>query len=151
MNAPHQVPRPSGAFIAASWLALLVGSVVYLIGLWNADMQLNEKGYYFTVLVYAMFSAISLQKSVRDKLEGVPVTGLYLGLCWFSLGLSMLLVAVGLWNAKLAGAEKGFYGMAFVLCIFASVAVQKNVRDLATLPPEPRRPRAPADADGARG
>jgi len=151
MNTP-QVPRPSGAFVAASWAALLVGAVVYLIGLWNADMQLNEKGYYFTVLVYAMFSAISLQKSVRDKLEGVPVTGLYLGLCWFSLCLSMLLVAVGLWNAKLAASEKGFYAMAFVLCIFAAVAVQKNVRDLASLPPEPRRPpRAPSDADGARG
>ncbi|EFU3986128.1 hypothetical protein GL759_20185, partial [Shigella sonnei] len=24
--------------------------VTYLLGLWNAEMQLNEKGYYFAVL-----------------------------------------------------------------------------------------------------
>lgn len=36
-------------------------------------MRLNEKGYYFTVLMYGLFSAISLQKSVRERLEGIQV------------------------------------------------------------------------------
>ncbi len=155
MNAPTSIPRPSGAFVFAAWAALLAGTVVYCLGLWNARMALNEKGYYFTVLVYALFSAVSLQKSVRDRLEGVPVTALYLGLCWLSLGLSMLLVGVGLWNAELAPSEKGFYAMSFVLCIFAAVAVQKNVRDVAGLAPsaspvpsrEARAPRIARDAD----
>jgi uncharacterized membrane protein YiaA len=103
----------------------------YCLGLWNSTLQLNEKGYYFTLLMYGLFSAVSLQKTVRDKLEGVPVTGIYFGLCWLSLGLSILLLAVGLWNATLASSEKGFYAMAFVLSLFAAVAAQKNVRDLA--------------------
>ena len=34
--------------------------------LWNASMQLNEKGYYLTILLYGLFSVVSLQKSVRD-------------------------------------------------------------------------------------
>ena len=124
--------RPTGAFIGASWAALLIGTATYLIGLWNAPaMLLNEKGYYFTLLMYGLFSAVSLQKSVRDRIEGIPVTGLYFGLCWFSLGLSLLLLAVGLWNASLAPSEKGFYAMGFLLSLFAAVAVQKNVRDLA--------------------
>ncbi|MFZ2989903.1 inner membrane protein YiaA [Ideonella sp.] len=123
--------RPTGAFIGASWAALLVGALTYLVGLWNADMQLNEKGYYFTLLMYGLFSAVSLQKSVRDKLEGIKVTGIYFGLCWLSLGLSLLLLAVGLWNASLSSSEKGFYAMSFVLSLFAAVAVQKNVRDVA--------------------
>ncbi|MBI5269901.1 MAG: hypothetical protein HY856_09520 [Burkholderiales bacterium] len=125
--------RPTGAFIGASWAALFVGAITYLVGLWNAQMPLNEKGYYFTVLMYGLFSAVSLQKSVRDRLEGIPVTGMYFGLCWVSLGLSVLLLAVGLWNASLAPSEKGFYGMAFLLSLFAAVAVQKNVRDVALL------------------
>lgn len=124
-------PRPTSAFIGASWAALLVGSVTYMVGLWNAQMQLNEKGYYFTILMYGLFAAVSLQKSVRDRLEGIPVTGLYFGLCWLSLVLSVLLLAVGLWNATLASSEKGFYAMAFLLSLFGAVAVQKNVRDLA--------------------
>ena len=40
-------------------------------------------------------------------------------------------LTVGLWNATLAASEKGFYAMSFVLSLFASVAVQKNVRDNA--------------------
>ena len=127
-------PPPTGAFIGASWMALLVGSVAYLIGLWNAEMQLNEKGYYFAVLINGLFSAVSLQKSVRDRMQGIPVTGIYFGLCWLALGISILLLTVGLWNATLARSEKGFYAMAFTLSVFAAVAVQKNVRDLATTP-----------------
>jgi len=43
-------------------------------------MPLNEKGYYFTVLMYGLFSAVSVQKSVRDRMEGIPVTNLYYGI-----------------------------------------------------------------------
>jgi len=125
-----QAQRPTGAFIGASWAALFVGAITYLLGLWNAEMQLNEKGYYFTILAYGLFAAVSLQKSVRDRLQGIPVTGIYFALCWVSLGLSVALLAVGLWNAKLVTSEKGFYAMSFVLSLFAAVAVQKNVRDV---------------------
>ena len=124
-------PRPTAAFVAASWVALIVGMATFLIGVWNASMQLNEKGYYFTLLMYGLFSAVSLQKTVRDRLEGVKVTGIYFNLCWFSLGLSLLLLTVGLINASIANVEKGFYAMGFLLSLFAAVAVQKNVRDIS--------------------
>ncbi len=79
--------------------------------------------------MYGLFAAVSLQKTVRDRLEGVPVTGLYVGLCWFSMAVAVVLMGVGLYNATLALSEKGFYAMAFVLALFATVAIQKNVRD----------------------
>jgi uncharacterized membrane protein YiaA len=125
---------PSSAFIGASWLALIAGALTYMIGLWNASMALNEKGYYFVILMYGLFAAISLQKSVRDRSEGITVTTMYFGLCWLSVLLAILLLLVGLWNAQLALSEKGFYGMAFLLSLFAAVTVQKNVRDLASVP-----------------
>jgi uncharacterized membrane protein YiaA len=129
----QQNHQPSAAFIGASWLALLVGATAYLIGLWNATMQLNEKGYYFTILMYGLFAAVSLQKSVRDKLEGTPVTSLYFGLCWMSVLICVGLLTVGLWNSPMAGSEKGFYAMSFLLSMFGGVAVQKNVRDVALM------------------
>jgi len=121
--------KPSAAFIAASWVALLAGVAAYIIGLWNAQMPLNEKGYYFTVLMYGLFAAISVQKSVRDQQEGIPVTTIYYGLSWFSTLLAVGLLAVGLWNATLLLSEKGFYVMAFMLALFGAIAVQKNTRD----------------------
>jgi uncharacterized membrane protein YiaA len=128
--------RPSGAFVGASWTALLLGAGAFLAGLWNAQMALNEKGYYLTLLLYGLFAAVSLQKSVRDKVEGIRVSNMYFGLCWISTASAILLLGVGLWNATLALSEKGFYGMAFALSLFAAVAVQKNVRDSSAVPAE---------------
>ena len=99
----NQKNGPSSAFVGASWAALFAGMLTYLIGLWNATMALNEKGYYLTLLMY--------------------------GLCWLSLGSAILLLTVGLWHASLAPSEKGFYAMSFLLALFAGVAVQKNIRD----------------------
>src|SRR5829696_4376864 len=127
---PKQIQPPSAAFIGASWTALIIGISAFIIGLWNAGMELNEKGYYFTVLMFGLFAAISVQKAVRDQLEGIPVTNLYYGLAWFATILSIILLTVGLWNAELLKSEKGFYAMSFVLSMFAAIAVQKNTRDL---------------------
>jgi uncharacterized membrane protein YiaA len=121
--------KPSTAFIAASWIALGSGMLGYLIGLFRANMLLNEKGYYFTVLMFGLFAVVSLQKSVRDRLENIPVTDLYYGICWFATILSIVLLAVGLWNATLLPSEKGFYAFSFLLSIFGAITVQKNTRD----------------------
>ena len=134
--APHPVPAaPSPAFVGVSWLALLTGSLGFLVGLWNARMPLVEKGFYLTLLLFGLFAAVSLQKAVRDRLEGVPVTAVYHGLCWVGAGSAVVLLTVGLWNADLARSEKGFYAMAYALAVFAAVAVQKNVRDLVAAQP----------------
>ena len=136
--------KPTAAFVGASWAALFLGMGTYLFGLWNAPaMQRNEKGYYLALLLLGLFSAVSLQKAVRDRNEGIPVTNVYFGIAWIALGSALLLMAVGLWNAAtVTRAEKGFYAMSFALALFAAVAVQKNVRDTAL---------ADSHDDGKRG
>jgi uncharacterized membrane protein YiaA len=126
--------KPSPAFVGASWMALLVGSLGYLIGLWRAeskDMMLNEKGFYFVVLMFGLFSAVSLQKSVRDRLDNIPVSDIYFGVCWGALIMSILLLVVGLFNASILPSEKGYYAFSFMFALFGAVAVQKNTRDSA--------------------
>lgn len=123
-------PIPTtNAFIAASWAALALGIFAYLIGLWNATMLLSEKGYYFAVLILGFYSSVSLAKAVRDKAEEIPVTGVYVGISWSAFIVSCILLVVGLWNAEILLSEKGFYGLAFALSLFGSMAVQKNIRD----------------------
>lgn len=125
--------RPTPAFVSASWMAVLIGMVSYCIGLWNAYMELNEKGYYFTILLFGLFSVVSVQKSVRDRQEGIQVSDMYYGISWFTTIAAITLLVIGLWNADLELSEKGFYAMSFTLSLFAAVAVQKNTRDIQFL------------------
>lgn len=125
----NNLMKPTNAFVGSSWLTLGVGIVGYCIGLWNADMLLNEKGYYFTILLFGLFSVISVQKCVRDKAEAIPVTEMYYGISWFTTVTSLVLLTIGLWNAELLRSEKGYYAMSFLLAMFSAIAVQKNTRD----------------------
>jgi len=124
--------KPTKAFRIASLAALVVGVAAYFIGLYNAPMALNEKGYYFTIMLFGSFSVVSLQKTVRDKMEGVPTTKAYFLASAVATASAIVLLVVGLLNAELLLSEKGFFGMAFILSLFAAITVQKNVRDSQT-------------------
>lgn len=124
--------KPTPAYLGATWVALGIGVAGYLIGLWNTVMELNEKGFYFSVFVLAMYAAVSLQKTVRDKTEGLPVTGIYMGVSWGAFLISIVMLAVGLFNSELLLSEKGYYAMAFVLSLYAVISVQKNIRDMTS-------------------
>jgi uncharacterized membrane protein YiaA len=128
-NHPSSSVKPTAAFVGASWAALVLGIVSFAVGLWNAEMTKSEKGFYAAVIVLGLFAAVSLQKSVRDRAEGLPVSALYLGLSWPVVGTAVVMLVVGLWNSGMLLSEKGFYGLAFAMTLFAAVAVQKNVRD----------------------
>lgn len=123
--------KPTTTYVGISWGAMLIGVLAYLIGLWNAQsMLLNEKGYYLAVLALGLYAAISLQKTLRDRAEGIPTTNLYYMISWAALGLSIALIVIGLINADgLILSERGFYMMAFTLSLFAAVTIQKNTRD----------------------
>ena len=121
--------KPTKAFTLTCVAMLIAGTTAFVIGLSNATMELNEKGYYFAILIFGLFSFVSLQKNVRDKLEGLKISKAYSIMCWVSSGTAIALLAIGLINAELLLSEKGFYAMAYLLSGFAAITVQKNVRD----------------------
>jgi len=123
--------RPTPAFIGVSWIALFTGIIAFNVGLWNASMNMVNKGYYLVVLLFGLFSVVSVQKNVRDKLEDIQISDIYIGISWLAVLISILMLVIGLWNAELSLSEKGFYSMSYLLSLFASIAVQKNVRDIA--------------------
>ena len=63
-------------------------------------------------------------------------TAAFVGASWAALLAGCLAFVVGLWNAHLALSEKGYYLTILLYGLFAAVAVQKNVRDLAAAGPE---------------
>lgn len=121
--------KPTKAFTLTSIAMLIAGVTAFCIGLLNAEMALNEKGYYFAILIFGLFSFVSLQKTVRDKLEGQEISKPYSIMCWVASGAAVALLAIGLVNAELLLSEKGFYAMAYLLAGFGAITVQKNVRD----------------------
>lgn len=127
----QQLGKPTAAFVGASWVALMIGAGLFFIGLWNAEMLFIEKGFYLAVFLLGLFAAISVQKAVRDRAEDVPVTSIYVGIAWAMLLVALLLMGAGLWNSEMTLSEKGFYGIGLTMALFAAVAVQKNVRDIA--------------------
>ncbi|MCC8153637.1 MAG: hypothetical protein LIP01_05120, partial [Tannerellaceae bacterium] len=120
---------PSSVYITATWVVLIIGIISYLVGLYNAEMELNEKGYYLTILLFGLFSVVALQKSVRDKMDGVKVTPIFYGISWFGTIAAITLLVIGLYNADLLLSEKGFYGIAYLMSMYAAVSAQKNIRD----------------------
>tara|TARA_R110002049_G_scaffold26298_1_gene91689 strand:+ start:5437 stop:5925 length:489 start_codon:yes stop_codon:yes gene_type:complete len=122
--------KPTSAYVGATWGVVLIGLLSYCIGLWNATMELNEKGYYFAILLMGIYAVISLQKAVRDKAENIKVSEMYYGISWVVVIASLLLLIIGLRNADLELSEKGFYAISYLLSLFGAITVQKNTRDI---------------------
>lgn len=122
--------KPTSAYVGATWGVVIIGLLSYCIGLWNATMELNEKGYYFAILLMGIYAVISLQKAVRDKAENIKVSDMYYGISWVVVISSLLLLIIGLRNADLELSEKGFYAISYLLSLFGAITVQKNTRDI---------------------
>ncbi|MEP0355028.1 inner membrane protein YiaA [Paraglaciecola sp.] len=137
-----KIQAPTKSYTLASIVTLITGGGAYGVGLFNAEMALNEKGYYLAIILYGLFSMVSLQKTIRDKAEGIATSKVYYSLSWASAGISLALLIIGLINANLLLSEKGFYGMAYALSLFAAVTVQKNVRDLQAFKPDEKEDKA---------
>lgn len=128
--------KPTSAFKLSAIASLVIGMGAYLIGLYNATLLLNEKGYYLIILLYSLFAAVSLQKVVRDKQQGLPISKPYTMICWVSLAIAIALLAIGLFNADMLLSEKGFFAMAYTLSLFSAITVQKNIRDMLAFKPD---------------
>ena len=122
--------KPTSAYVGATWGEVIIGLLSYCIGLWNATMELNEKGYYFAILLMGIYAVISLQKAVRDKAENIKVSEMYYSISWVIVIASLLLLIIGLRNADLELSEKGFYAISYLLSLFGAITVQKNTRDI---------------------
>ncbi len=119
-------------FAMVSWGVLVIGFLGYLIGLWNVELiSIGEKGFYLTIILFALHASVSAQKNVRDQAEGIDVNQTFVMLTWAAVVAPIVLLVIGLYHAELPLADKGFYGIAFIMCMFAAVCVQKNTRDMA--------------------
>lgn len=55
--------------MCATWGVVVIGLLSYCIGLWNSSMELNEKGYYFSILLMGIYAVIFYRKLLEIKLK----------------------------------------------------------------------------------
>jgi uncharacterized membrane protein YiaA len=124
--------KPSSAFVGASWVALAVFSLTYLTSLWRMNIPVVENYFYISALAFALFGTAALAKSIRDKEDGIPVTSIFLTLSWIGTLLPIgLMSAYLLQVSSLDELQRGMLFITFAATVFAVVAVQKCIRDLA--------------------
>ncbi|WP_160723765.1 YiaA/YiaB family inner membrane protein [Bacillus sp. USDA818B3_A] len=61
--------RNTVAFTFLSYFTLFAGIILFTIGLYNAELELNEKGYYIAVMLLIIVRSILTQKVIRDNTE----------------------------------------------------------------------------------
>lgn len=129
-QTPDQFGKPTPAIVGAAWFVLALGCLVYGISLWRANMDQFEKAFLLATLLFGLVSAVTLQKAVRDRHEGVPVTSIFIGVSWLGMLISLGFLGWGAWNLDVLPSEIGTYAMSYVVAVFGVIIVQKNVRDL---------------------
>ena len=100
-----------------AWLFMLVGALIYLIGLWQACPLLSGKGYFLGVLITSMFIIYVYQRELKRGL----LDDRFAAVCQMVALMTSGLLLVGLWNAPLSLAEKVVYLFAFCLCLLGQV------------------------------
>ncbi|ECC1742419.1 hypothetical protein J5L86_002221 [Salmonella enterica] len=99
------------AFI--SWLLIIVGAAIYIIGLWHACPLLNGKGYFLGVLMTGMFvTYVYLREEMRERLDAR-----FTSVCQMVMLITVGLLVVGVWNAPLLPVEIVVYLVAFFICL----------------------------------
>ncbi len=102
-----------------SWLLLIVGVLVYAMGLWFACPLLSGKGYFLGVLMTGMFVTYVY---LREESAG-RVDARFASVCQMVALLTVGLLFVGVLNAPLSLIERVVYPIAFFLSLYGQVSL----------------------------
>lgn len=139
---PKYQRRNTPAFTAASYFALASGLFLYCFGVYNADWELNVKGYYLLCMFLITITCIVTQKVVRDNAEDKELklenpkhrmrnTPAFTGMAVVGLLIGFAMFFIGLYNAPFELNVKGYYIAVILLIAYSAVGVQKVTRDNA--------------------
>lgn len=137
---PKYQRRNTPAFTAASYFALAAGLFLYCLGIYNADWELNVKGYYMLCMFLITITSIVTQKVIRDNAEDKELkienpkyrmrnTPAFTGMAIVGLIIGFSMFFIGLYNAPFELNEKGYYIAVILLISYSSIGVQKVTRD----------------------
>ncbi|UJF32940.1 hypothetical protein L0M14_25740 [Paenibacillus hexagrammi] len=134
--------RNTPAFTAATYFAFAAGLFLYGLGIFNAEWELNVKGYYLLCMFLVVITSIVTQKVVRDNTEDRALqlenpkhrmrnTPAFTGMAIVGLVIGFAMFFIGLFNASFELNVKGYYIAVMLLIAYSAIGVQKVTRDNA--------------------
>jgi uncharacterized membrane protein YiaA len=97
---------------------MLLGALVYLIGIWRTCPLFSGKGYFLGVLVMGIFAVLTHQRTEQEAQRDDD----FISLCRLVLLLAVGLLLVGAWFVPAPWREKGVYVMAWFVCMYGASA-----------------------------
>lgn len=105
-----------------SWLLMISGVLVYVIGLWRACPLLSGKGYFLGVLMTAMFVTYAYLRDVkRDRIDER-----FAHVCQMVALITVGLLIVGIMNAPLSPGERVVFPLALFLGLIGQCLLLRN-------------------------
>lgn len=124
-------PPPTAAYQGAAWFAFALGSIAFLYAVWYSPVASSDRYFLYTGFLFSCFGCVSVSKAVRDKQEGIPVSGLFYGLSYVAAITPLVMTAYFLaYDSTMDDySHRGLLGMAYALSAFAVLTISKNERD----------------------
>ena len=97
-----------------------------LVGIWNTDWMLLEKGYYTAIILWMTFSAITLIEMLRFKEERVNEPAYFNMSCWLSVTLAFSFGIISIYNTEWDLYLKGYYWMGMIFVAFSTLVLSRE-------------------------
>lgn len=102
-----------GTMMRTPRLIFILGALLYLLCLWRACPQVDDKGYFLSVLVLGIFAILAHQQTSCSR---------FATLCRLVLLLASGLMLLGVWHMPLAPTYKAFVAATWFICMYGASA-----------------------------
>lgn len=123
---------------------LVLGAVSFAAALYHVTAPAETKAFYVLTILFALFGVVALSKSIRDRVEHIPVNPVFYGLSYVAVLAPATFLAAILYYCDYAADTKWLIFASATLMAFAAASIQKNIRDVAVFtglqtmtPPKP--------------
>ncbi|MEQ4933965.1 inner membrane protein YiaB [Klebsiella oxytoca] len=115
-------------------LLMVIGALVYLMGIWHTCPLFSGKGYFLGVLVMGMFAMLAHQRTMQEERRNDDG---FVSLCRLVLLLSLGLLMVGARFVPACWDEKSIYVAAWFVCMYGASALPHKALAADVAPQDP--------------
>ena len=115
-------------------LLMVIGALVYLLGIWRTCPLFSGKGYFLGVLVMGMFAMLAHQRTMQEERRNDDG---FVSLCRLVLLLSLGLLMVGARFVPAGWDEKSIYVAAWFVCMYGASALPHKALAAGVAPQDP--------------